>query len=73
MGTHLEIQECHPGPVVQVNPEVLGDQGALDSLGFLGHLEDQEHRSLEDLDLLSHLERLATLDNIVKTQSFSKN
>lgn len=55
-----------------MNPEVLGGQGVLDSPGFLGHLEDQEHQSLEDLDLLSHLERLVTLDNIVKTQSFSK-
>lgn len=55
-----------------MNPEALGDQGVLDILGLHGHLEDQERRSLEDLDPLSPLECLATLDNIVKTQSFSK-
>lgn len=72
MWTYLEIQVFHPGQVVQVNPEALGDQGVLDILGLHGHLEDQEHRSLEDLDPLSPLECLATLDNIIKTQPFSK-
>jgi len=55
-----------------VNPEALEDQGALDILGLLGHLEDQERRSLEDLDPLSPLECPATLDNVVKTQPVSK-
>ena len=72
MWPYLEIQVFHPGQVVQVNPEALEDQGALDILGLLGHLEDQERRSLEDLDPLSPLECPATLDNVVKTQPVSK-
>lgn len=54
-----------------MSPEALVVQGVLDILELLGHLEDQEYRSLEDLDPLSPLERLATLDNVVKTP-FSK-
>lgn len=55
-----------------MNPEALGDQGVLDILGLLGHPEDQERRSLEDLDPPSPLECPANLDNVVKTKSFSK-
>lgn len=54
-----------------MSPEALVVQGVLDILELLGHLEDQEYRSLEDLDPLSPLELLATLDNVVKT-TFSK-
>lgn len=55
-----------------MSPEALGVQGVLDILELLGHLEDQGYRSLEDLDLLSLLECLATLGNGVKTKPFSK-
>lgn len=55
-----------------MNPEALVVQGVLDILELLGHLEDQEYRSPEDLDPLSPLECLAALDNVVKTKAFSK-
>lgn len=55
-----------------MSPEALVAQGVLDILELLGHLEDQGYRSLEDLDPLSPLEFLATLENVVKTQYFSK-
>ncbi|RLW02611.1 hypothetical protein DV515_00007071 [Chloebia gouldiae] len=51
----------------QVSPEALVVQGALGILELLGHLEDQEYRSLEDLDPLSPLECLAALEKATHT------
>ncbi|KAI1234791.1 hypothetical protein IHE44_0003169 [Lamprotornis superbus] len=68
----LEVQGVLVGQVAQVSPEALVVQGVLDILELLGHLEDREYRSLEDLDPPSPLECLAALDNVVKTQPFSK-